>query len=69
MANVEREIRNWLHQQQDWLQEAVERLLASDSLEDSDIQAIAERLKSTDGQQLTTHRTFDGIGSTAESRT
>ena len=69
MANIDLGIPNWLHQQREWLQEAVERLLASDSLEDSDIQAIAERLKSTDGQQLTTHRTFDGIGSAAESRT
>ena len=62
MPSIEQEIRNWLHQQQDWLQEAVEKLLASGSLEDSDIQAIAERLKTTAGQRVTTHRTFEGIG-------
>ena len=69
MLNIEQEIRNWLHQQQDWLQEAVEKLLASGSLADSDIQAIAERLKTTAGQQLTIHRTFDGIGATSASST
>ena len=62
MPSIEQEIRNWLHQQQDWLQEAVEKLLASGSLEDSDIQAIAERLKTTAGQRVTSHRTFEGIG-------
>ena len=67
MPNIEQDIRSWLHQQQDWIQEAVERLLASGSLADSDIQAIAERLKTPDGQQLTTHRTFDGIGNTSAS--
>ena len=67
MPNIEQDIRSWLHQQQDWIQEAVEKLLASGSLADSDIQAIAERLKTPDGQQLTTHRTFDGIGNTSAS--
>ena len=67
MANIEQEIRNWLHQQQDWLQEAAEKLLASGSLEDREIQAIAERLKTPDGQQITAHRNFDGIGSASGS--
>ncbi len=61
------EIRNWLHQQQDWLQEAAEKLLASGCLSDGDVEAIAERLKTPDGQQLTTHRTFDSIGNTSSS--
>ena len=65
MPNIEQDIRNWLHQQQDWIQEAVEKLLASGSLEDSDIQAIAERLKTTAGQRITTHRTFERLGSTS----
>ena len=69
MPNIEKEIRNWLHQQQDWLQEAVEKLLASGSLADSDIQAIAERLKTTAGQRVTTHHTFEGIGATTPSST
>ena len=67
MPNIEQEIRRWLHQQQDWLQVAVEKLLASGSLADSDIEAIAERLKTRAGQQLTNHRTFDGIGNTSVS--
>ena len=67
MPNIEQEIRTWLHQQQDWLQDAVEKLLASGSLEDSDIQAITERIKTTSGQKVTTHRTFEGIGTTSAS--
>ncbi len=69
MASVEQEIRNWLHQQQDWIQEAVEKLLASGSLEDNDIQAISDRLKTPDGQQITTHRNFEGIGNSSSSTT
>lgn len=69
MANIEQEIRDWLHQQQDWFQEAAEKLLASGSLEDGEIQAITERLKTPDGQQITSHRNFDGIENTAESLT
>ena len=67
MPNIEQEIRGWLHKQQDWLQGAVEILLVSASVADSDIKAVAERLKSADGQQLTNHRTFDGIGNTFSS--
>ncbi len=69
MPDIEHEIRTWLHQQQDWLQEAVEKLLATGSLDDSDIQAITDRLKTTSGQKVTTHRTFEGIGSTSASST
>ena len=69
MPDIEQEIRTWLHQQQDWLQEAVEKLLASSSLGDSDIQAITERLKTTSGQKVTTHRTFECIGTTPASST
>lgn len=69
MPNIEQEIRTWLHRQQDWLQEAVEKLLASGGLEDSDIQAITERLKTTSGQKVTNHRTFEGIGTTSTSST
>ncbi len=69
MPDIEQEIRTWLHQQQDWLQEAVEKLLASGSLEDSDIQAVTESLKTTSGQKVTTHRTFEGIGTTSASST
>ena len=67
MSNIDQEIRSWLHQQQDWLQEATEKLLASGSLEDSHFQAIAERLKTLDGQQITAHRNFEGIGSASTS--
>ena len=69
MPDIEQEIRTWLHQQQDWLQEAVEKLLASGILADSDIQVITERLKTTSRQKVTTHRTFEGIGTTSASST
>ncbi len=67
MPNVEPEIRRWLHQQQDWLQEAAEKLLASGSLSDRDVVAIAQRLKTTAGQQITAHRNFEGIVSASAS--
>ena len=69
MSDIEQEIRTWLHQQQDWLQEAVEKLLASGSLTDSEIQAITDRLKTTSGQKVTTHRTFEGVGTIPASST
>lgn len=64
MPEVNAAIRKWLHQQQDWLQEAAERLLAlaSGSLQAADIQSIVESLKSPAGREVTTHRTFDGLG-------
>ena len=67
MANIEQEIRYWLHQQQDWLQEAAEKLLRSGSLSDGDVEAIAKRLKTKSGQQKTTERKFEGIGSASAS--
>lgn len=69
MPDIEKEICTWLHQQQDWIQEAVEKLLASNNLADSDIQAITELLKTTVGQQITTHRKFDGLRTTSTSST
>lgn len=72
MPDVQKNIREWLHQQQDWLQEAAEKLLVSGSLADADIQSIAERLKTTSGQRATNARNFDRLagasGSSAELR-
>lgn len=67
MTGVTEEIIDWLHRQPDWLQEAAERLLGSGTLGDEDAQAIAERLKTSDGQKITDHRTFDGLGGTSDS--
>ena len=58
MPDIQQDIRDWLHQQQDWLQDAAEKLLLSGNLTEADIQAIAEHLKTPDGQRVTTHRIF-----------
>lgn len=69
MSNIEQDIPKWLRQQKDWLQKVVAESLASGQLTYSDIQAIAERLKTPDGQQLPTQCTFDGMEKIVESRT
>ena len=61
MSNVQQDIRNWLHNQQDWFQQAAEQLLASGSLAKVDIQAITDRLKTAAGRQRTSHRTFNAL--------
>lgn len=67
MPDVHVEIRDWLRGRSDWLQQAAEMLLAAGSAHDADIQVLAERLKTPEGQQETTHRTFASIGSVTES--
>ena len=61
MPDVHQDILDWLHRQQDWLQEAAEKLLSSGSLTEADIETIAECLKTPAGQKVTTHRMFDGL--------
>lgn len=63
MPDIQQEIRDWLHQQPDWLQQAAEMLLSSGHLSDTEIQNLVERLKTADGQQVTSHRTFAGLAS------
>ena len=64
MPDIQQEIRDWLHQQPDWLQRAAEILLSTGSASDTDIQNLAEGLKTPEGQQATSHRTFDGLAPT-----
>ena len=64
MPDIQQEIRAWLQAQPDWLQQAAETLLSSGSVSDTDIRTLAERLKTAEGQQVTTHRTFDGLAPT-----
>ena len=61
MPEVRQDIRDWLHQQQDWLQQAAEYLLSSGSLAEVDLQTIVKRLKSPEGQVVTTCRTFNSL--------
>lgn len=61
MTDLREEIIRWLHGQQDWLQDAAERLLAVGSLSEADIKALAGRVKTAEGQKITTNRTFDSL--------
>jgi energy-coupling factor transporter ATP-binding protein EcfA2 len=64
VPDIQQEIRDWLHQQPDWLQHAAEILLVSGSASTTDIKNLAGRLKTPAGQQATSHRTFLGLAPT-----
>ncbi len=61
MPNIQQEIRDWLHEQPDWLQQAAELLLSSVRASDTDIQNLVALLKTPEGQQVTSHRAFDAL--------
>lgn len=58
-------IREWLLTQQDWLQEAADRLLKKGVLAEVDLKAVCTILKTQAGQAVTKHRTFDSLGATS----
>lgn len=55
------DIRQWLHKQPDWLQDAAERLLKQGSLSPTDVEDLVARLRTAAGQKVTVHRTFDSL--------
>lgn len=61
MSDANETVVDWLHRQQDWLQKAAELLLEEGALNDADIATLTERLKTAEGQQVTTGRTFAGL--------
>lgn len=61
MKSTSDDIRQWLHKQQDWLQDASERLLKQGSLSSADVNDLVARVKTADGQKVTGHRTFDSL--------
>jgi len=61
MKTTSDDVRYWLHKQQDWLQDASERLLKQGSLSLADVNDLVARLKTADGQKVTGHRTFDSL--------
>ena len=63
MTDLQNDIAQWLHTQQDWLQDAAERLLEKGPLNDEAISQLVERLKSSDGQKVTKHRSFKSLAS------
>ncbi|MCB1642292.1 MAG: AAA family ATPase, partial [Xanthomonadales bacterium] len=67
MPDVYQEVRDWLRARPDWQQQAAEILLASGIVSDADMLSLAQRLKTPEGQQVTTHRTFASLGPTASS--
>lgn len=57
-VDVQAEIRTWLLKQNDWLQEAADRLLKNGELGPADIAALVAILKTPSGQKPTKHRGF-----------
>lgn len=55
------QVRTWLLEQSDWLQEAADRLLKHGNLTQNDISQIASQLKTPAGQAISKHRTFDEL--------
>lgn len=62
MNDVQKAVRSWLNSQQDWLQEAADRLLQKGTLDDQDIHELCEILKTKDGRKVTRHREFKSLG-------
>lgn len=61
MKSTSDDIRQWLHKQQDWLQDASERLLKQGSLSSADVNDLVAQVKTADGQKVTGHRSFDSL--------
>lgn len=61
MNKVHDEIKSWLLNQQDWLQEAADRLLVNGLLDEGDILAISTLLKTNLGRTVTNHRVFASL--------
>ena len=61
MNDIQQEVKDWLHTQKDWLQQAAELLLTKAPLDDNDIMALVENLKTTEGQTVSDNRAFNGL--------
>lgn len=61
MKSTSDDVRQWLQKQQDWLQDASERLLKQGSLSSADVKDLVALVKTADGQKVTGHRTFDSL--------
>lgn len=64
MIALHQVVKNWLHTKEDWLQQSAELILSKGILNDNDINNLAEHLKTTVGQQVTTTRGFPELGAT-----
>ena len=61
MTAVRDEINTWLLGQQDWLQEAADKLLVQGNLSEADVFAICGLLKTSHGQRVSKGRSFDTL--------
>lgn len=61
MSATQDEIREWLLTQQNWLQEAADRLLKQGELTDTDINELCESIKTQAGQTVSKNRNFDNL--------
>lgn len=61
MQFTSEDIRQWLLTQQDWLQEAANRLLNNGLLSQADVQELVELLKTPAGQVVSSQRLFPGL--------
>jgi energy-coupling factor transporter ATP-binding protein EcfA2 len=61
MKTTSDDIRQWLHKQPDWLQDAAERLLKQGLLSPIDVKDLVTRLRTAEGQKVTVHRKFDSL--------
>lgn len=61
MTELHQDVKDWLHTQKDWLQQAAEMLLTKGLLDDNDIVALVENLETTAGQAVTSNRAFNEL--------
>lgn len=61
MEEIHREIMDWMLTQQDWLQEAAERLLRQGDLGAGDLSDLCSMIKTAEGRKTTNHRAFDEL--------
>lgn len=61
MTALHQDVKDWLYSQKDWLQYAAELLLTKGSLDEQDIAALTEHIKTPKGQAVTSTRAFNGI--------
>ncbi|CAE6848569.1 AAA family ATPase [Xanthomonas arboricola] len=69
MSELRQQVKTWLLEQKDWLQQAADVGMSKQwNLSESDIIAIANRLKTAEGQNITNERTFDNLGADLDSK-
>lgn len=61
MQSISDDIRQWLHKQPEWLQDAADRLIKQGSLSPTDVIDLVARLRTAEGQKITKHRAFDNL--------